>query len=101
MTAAEFIDFIILPIFVLAFGIACFVFPKQTGVGFCRLGRRIWKLTTFGLTDMRWFYPEDKAPSLFRLSGIFVILLGVWLVIVSALSFFGPGSFYAMREAEG
>jgi hypothetical protein len=43
-------------------GLACIVFAQKIGVGFCRLGKSIWKITTFGLTDMHWFYREAKAP---------------------------------------
>jgi len=91
---------LILPILFIALGLAMVIYPEQLGRGFCKLGKAIWKVSTFGLTDMRWFYPEDKAPKIFRLMGVFWILFGVIFLCFIGVSFFGPNSFAAMREAK-
>ena len=90
---------LILPIIFILFGCACLIFPRQIGVGFCKLGKWIWKTSTFGLTDMRWFYPEDKAPALFRIFGLFLLAGGILFMALFLVSFSGPGSLFAMREA--
>jgi len=88
-----------LPVIFILFGVACLIFPQQLGVGFCKLGKWIWKTSTFGLTDMRWFYPEERAPSLFRIFGAFFLVGGIVFMALYFLSFSGPGSLFAMREA--
>ena len=88
-----------LPIILIIFGSICLIFPHQIGIGFCKLGKWIWKTSTFGLTDMGWFYPEDKAPYLFRIFGIFFLAGGIVFLAFFSLSFSGPGSLFAMREA--
>ncbi len=89
---------IITPIIIIIVGISMITFPTQLGVGFCKLGKTIWKLSTLGLTDMRWFYQEDKAPIIFRRLGVVSILVGVIFSVITIVSFFGPNSFAAMRE---
>ena len=80
-------------------GMAFIIFPRQAGVGFCKLGKWIWRTSTFGLTDMRWFYPEDKAPSLARLIGVFLVAVTLLSMVLFAMSFSGPGTLFALREA--
>ncbi len=43
-------------------GLACVVLAQKIGVGFCRLGKSIWKIITFVIKDMHWFYREAKVP---------------------------------------
>ena len=91
---------LIFPILFISLGLAMVIYPGQLGRGFCKLGKATWKVSTFGLTDMRWFYPEDKAPKIFRLMGIFWILFGVIFLSIIGVSYFGPNGFAAMREAK-
>ena len=88
-----------IPAIMLGAGILCLIYPHQIGVGFCRLGKAIWRVTTLGLTDMHWFYPEEKAHKTFRLTGIFLILFSIPWGIMVAASFSGPGAFAAVRES--
>lgn len=74
-------------------------FPVQLGIAFCRIGKFIWRTSTFGLTDMRWFYPEDKAPRMMKITGICLILGSLLFTGLYAASFSGPGSLSALREA--
>lgn len=53
-----------------------------------------------GLTDMHWFYPEDKVSRVGRGLGIILVVVGLPLTAVSAASLFPPNSFAAMRQAE-
>jgi len=76
------------------------IFPKQFGIGFCRIGKMIWKFGTFGITDMRWFYPEDKAPIFFRRGGPVCILIGIVYSVIVFLSFTGPNPLALFRETE-
>jgi hypothetical protein len=94
------IEFVI-PLVFLGFGIACIVRPQQVGVAFCRLGKATWKISTFGLTDMRRFYPEEKAGSIFRKLGIGFVVLSIPWVFIAFFSFSGPGALAAMRESRG
>ena len=80
-------------------GCACLIFPQQIGTGFCRLAKWTWKKATLGLTDMGWAYGEEGTPSLFRLLGGGFLFSGLVFITFVFLSFFGPGSLYAMREA--
>jgi hypothetical protein len=93
--------FIVVPLLLIIAGILCLIFQRPIGIAFCRLGKGIWKVSTFGFTDMRWFYPEDKAPGIFRIFGIALVLFGMVLLTIGILSFSGPGTLYAMREARG
>jgi hypothetical protein len=63
------------------------------------MSKLTWQKATFGLTDMRWFYREDQAPRIFRLVGALFLFLGIAFLSGVLLSFAGPGSLYAMREA--
>ena len=94
------IEFII-SIALLSAGIFCLIWPRQIGVAFCHLGKASWRVSTFGLTDMRWFYPEEKAPKIFRSFGMALILFGVIWGIIAIVSVSGPGAFAAMRESRG
>lgn len=94
------IEFIIPAVFIVA-GILCIIFPQRIGVAFCRLGKATWRTSTFGLTDMARFYPEDKAPKIFRLLGVAWILLSIPWVLFAVSSVSGPGAFAAMRESRG
>ncbi len=91
---------VIVPIVFFVFGVLSVIFPERLGIGFCRLGKTIWKIGTFGFTDMRWFYPEDKAPRIFRTLGILFIVVSLpffafWFGVGS-----GPNSFTAMNQAK-
>jgi hypothetical protein len=92
---------LIVPAALIVFGIACVIRPQQIGVAFCRFGKATWKASTFGLTDMRRFYPEEKAATTFRVIGIGFILLSLPWVFIAYSSFSGPGSFAAIRESRG
>lgn len=94
------IEFIV-PVFLLSAGGLCLLFPRQIGVAFCRLGKASWRLSTFGLTDMRRLYPEEKAPKIFRILGVVLILFSIPWGIVGVASASGPGAFAAMRESRG
>ena len=94
------IEFII-PAVLLCAGILFLIYPRQIGVAFCRLGKAIWRASTFGLTDMRWFYPEEKAPKIFRMLGIAWILFSIPWIVIAISSISGPGMFAAMRESRG
>ena len=83
----------------LGLGIVCLFRPKQVGLAFCCLGKTIWRVSTFGLTDMRWFYPEDKAPRIMRMLGIMLILAGIISGVIAVLSVSGPGAFAALHES--
>ena len=95
MTAGD----ILTPLVLMTLGVTLAIYSKQAGVGFCRLGKTIWRINTFGLTDMRWFYSEERAPRTMRLMGIVLCLMGIMASILSYLSLSGPNSFAAMRQA--
>ena len=65
-------------------GLTLIVFAKRIGLGFCRVGKVIWKMMTFGLTDMHWFYREESAPTTFRVMG--VILMGISILLLIPIS---------------
>lgn len=90
---------ILIPLVFIVLGVLCLRFPKQLGIAFCRVGKLIWRIGTLGLTDMRWFYPEDKAPRMMKIAGICLILGSLLFTGLYAASFSGPGSLSAMREA--
>lgn len=77
----------------------CLVYAQRIGPAFCRLGKAIWRTSTLGLTDMRWFYPEEKAPKIFRIFGVALILFSIPWGIIAVASVSGPGAFAAMRES--
>ena len=76
------------------------IFAKKIGPWFCRSGRTLWKTTTFGLTDMKWFYREENSPFVFRCVGTAFLVGGILFAIIVSVSLVGPGSFFAMREAD-
>lgn len=90
---------LIFPILFIALGLAMVIYPREIGHGFCKLGKAIWKTSTLGLTDMHWFYSEDRAPKIFRLMGVFWILFGGIFLFIIGGTFFGPNAFAAIREA--
>ena len=93
------ISFLLVPLIFLPLGILFAIFPNQSGLIFCRLGKATWRISTFGLTDMHWFYREDKVPRSMRRIGIGFILMGVLFTTLIIFSFCGPNSLAAMREA--
>jgi len=50
-------------------GLITYRFATVIGSMFCRIGKKVWRICTFGLTDMAVFYPEEKAGRIFRLMG--------------------------------
>jgi len=82
-------------------GIIMLIFAKPVGIVFCRLGKAIWKHATFGLTDMAFFYPEDRAPMMMRLVGGGFLVFGIIFVFLTMFPLKGPNQFKAMYEAEG
>ena len=47
---------------------------------FCGMGKRIWKIGTFGKTDMAVFYQEKGARSAFKGFGVILIAWSVMMV---------------------
>jgi hypothetical protein len=92
------IEFVI-PAIMLSVGILSVIFPRQIGLAFCRWGKASWRTSTFGLTDMARFFPEEKAPKIFRILGIAWILLSTPWFGIAIASVSGPGAFAAMRES--
>jgi hypothetical protein len=88
-----------IPVLVFAAGVLCLRFSKQIGVAFCRMGKASWRMNTFGLTDMGRLYPEEKAPRIFKIFGVALILFSVPWGVFGVLSFSGPGTFAAIRES--
>jgi hypothetical protein len=96
MTATD----IFLPLGFLVLGIVMAIFSKQVGIVFCRLGKAIWKILTFGLTDMHWFYNEERAPRTMQRLGMVLCVIGFVFAGYSIVSLSGPNSFAAMRQAQ-
>jgi hypothetical protein len=90
--------FLILSITFILLGAAFLIYPRQIDSAFCKAARWSWKKATFGLTDMRWFHREGS-PNIFRAIGAFFALAGLAFLIFISISFVGPGSLFAMREA--
>lgn len=88
-----------IPVVLIFGGILCLVYAQRIGPAFCQFGKTIWRTSTLGLTDMRWFYPEEKAPVIFRIFGIALILFSIPWGIFAVASVSGPGAFAAMRES--
>jgi hypothetical protein len=91
--------FLMVSVSFILLGSAFLIYSQKIGVGFCKFAKWSWKKATLGLTDMRWFYQEEGAPGVFRALGAFLVLGGIAFLIFVSLSFFGPGSLFAMREA--
>jgi hypothetical protein len=78
---------VIVPTIFLILGTLFAVFPRRSGLIFSTIGRWTWRIGTFGLTDMRWFYPDDRKPNTMRLLGIGWILMAIvgtlfrWLIM--------------------
>jgi hypothetical protein len=92
--------FALLPVALLVMGVFSIIHPEQVGLGFCRLGKANWKATTFGLTDMHWFYREEKARRIGIQIGAMFCLFGLILGIFFVLSICGPDSFAATAQAQ-
>lgn len=92
---------ILVPLSLIVAGAVLTFYSQKAGIAFCRLGKANWKMTTFGLTDMHWFYPEDKAPRTMKLMGVVLCIIGVLIALLSYISLHGPNSFAAMRQADG
>jgi len=60
-------------------------YSENIGPSFCRLGKRIWMAGTFGRTDMAKFYPEDKAPRIFRIMGRLIMFIAVLTMLAEAV----------------
>lgn len=88
-----------IPVVLLLAGIICLAYAQWIGPAFCRLGKAFWRVSTLGLTDMRWFYPEEKAPRIFRSLGVALILFCIPWGIMAVVSVSGPGAIAAMRES--
>ena len=76
------------------------IFAKPVGAAFCKFGKATWKVGTFGMTDMAFFYPEDKAPRIIRLVGGAFVVFGIMFLVLAGFPFKGPGQFKAMSEAK-
>jgi len=55
-------------------GVLLFLKAETIGSGFCKVGRAIWKVGTFGLTDMKAFYQEAHARIVFRIFGVVLVV---------------------------
>jgi hypothetical protein len=91
---------ILLPICLLVSGVLALIYRQQAGLLFCRVGKAIWRVSTFGISDMHWFYPEDKSPRIGLLLGLMLCFFGITFGSISVMSFSGPNSFAAMYQAE-
>ncbi len=66
-------------------GILMATFRRSLGIGFCRIGKRIWRDNRLGVpsrfTD--WIYDESKAPGIMLFLGIVFAVQGAvfWLVL--------------------
>lgn len=80
-------------------GLAALFFPRPTKLLFCRIGRTIWRIVTFGLTDMRWFYREDGGHTLFRVFGALCAATSAAILTFSITSISKPTSFGAVLQA--
>ncbi len=72
----------LLPIVLSAIGVSFIIFSHKIGIYFCRIGKLIWRIGTLGLTDMRWFYREERAPFTFRIMGVVITLTSIYLFLV-------------------
>lgn len=70
----------------LLIGILLFVKAELIGNGFCKLGKAIWRVGTFGYTDMKMFYQEAHAKIVNK---IFGILLITWSISFACFSAYG------------
>ncbi len=90
---------LVLSFVMLAIGIVGLARPRKVGIAFCRLGKATWRLGTFGLTDMRFFYPENQAQRIGRGIGAFGVFIGISFGAFATLSLHGPGMFAAIRQS--
>ena len=91
---------ILAPLGLIILGVVLALFSQQAGVAFCRFGKAIWKVSTLGLTDMHWFYSEEKAPRTMKVMGIVLCFIGAVVALLSYVSLHGPNSLAAMRQAD-
>jgi multisubunit Na+/H+ antiporter MnhG subunit len=70
----------------LLIGILLFVKAEIIGNGFCKLGKTIWKVGTFGMTDMKTFYQEAHAKIVFEIFGILFVTGSVLFACFSVYS---------------
>jgi len=73
------------------------IFRRAVGIGFCKIGKRIWDNTDFALSsdmieDIAKTYDEQKAPKAFLIIGIVFALQGVVFISIALISKVRPGS---------
>ncbi len=66
-------------------GMLMAIFRKPVGVGFCKLGKAVWRCATFGLFDMASLYNEREAPQIMLLLGMCNIATGMILLVFAIL----------------
>ena len=89
-----------IPIIFILIGVISLLFPEKVGIGFCKFGKLFWRIVTFWLTDMRWFYKEEKAPKTFHKLGYIFTILGVFHLGLIVYSYFGPNYLALSRETQ-
>jgi len=64
-------------------GAAMALFNRPLGVGFCRVGKRVWRNSPIdpGQRALDRIYDERRAPRVMRLLGIVLILQGVFFIL--------------------
>ncbi len=80
-------------------GVLALIYREQAGQLFCKVGKASWKASTLGLTDMHWFYPEQKARRIGLQIGLMLCLFGVVFGSLAVMALSGPNSFAAMSQA--
>lgn len=91
---------LLLAVGMLVLGVLALVFSQQAGLFFCRMGKASWRMSTFGLTDMRWFYREERASNTGRRLGLLLCIMGFFWGAIAVLALSGPNSFAAMSQAQ-
>jgi hypothetical protein len=69
-------------------GVLFLAFPRAIGVGFCRIGKAVWKGHEghyFGQDSVQRVYDETKAPGRFRFLGIIFLIQAVVVFVLSSL----------------
>ncbi len=66
-------------------GVVFFVYAEWIGKLFCKLGKLIWRLGTFGLTDMNMFYQDAHAKIVFKMFGV---LFMIGAIVFAAFSIY-------------
>ena len=80
--------YILITFLPLILGILFIVKAQAIAKGFCAFGKWIWRVSTFGATDMGAFYQVDKTASTFKLFGVIFIAWSVLLVGIGAHAYF-------------